>query len=235
MSNAPPEGGRSLRSNSSPTLEGIQKLIEQSTAKILETINTRLDDQANIIQSLVERVEHLERKNEQLELKCKQMEEENSRVQHQQQDIIQEINDRNSRRSNLIISGTQELKSGSVEERRKYDTETVSKVMHYLNLSDDYVVSTQRIGSRNSDSRLLRIVCIDPSKKAEILRQATSLRRSDDFRGIYINPDLTPTQRKEAFTLKAELKRRRQAGENVFIRYGNIVKREELRIFFRGF
>ena len=72
----------------------------------------------------------------------------------------------------------------------------------------------------------MRVVCVDAANKFEILRNSKCLRDSDEFKGIYINPDQTQLQRMEAYNLRQELKQRRAAGEDVLIRRGEIVKKE---------
>ena len=57
----------------------------------------------------------------------------------------------------------------------------------------------------------------------EILRSAATLRNSD-WNRVYITPDLTWQEREKGRQLRAELTRRREAGEdNIHIRQGRIV------------
>ena len=49
------------------------------------------------------------------------------------------------------------------------------------------------------------------------------------FRGVFVNQDLTLIQQKEEKSLREELKLRKSSGENVVIRRGKIVYADENR------
>ena len=64
--------------------------------------------------------------------------------------------------------------------------------------------------------------------KTEILEGAYKLSHTPEWRNIYVAPDRTPKEREEHKMLRDELKRRRQEGEeNIVIRKGKIVKKNE--------
>ena len=56
--------------------------------------------------------------------------------------------------------------------------------------------------------------------------EAKNLRKSEQWKGVYISPDLTPSEREEGKKLRDELKARRARGEQVIIRRGRIVPTE---------
>ena len=88
---------------------------------------------------------------------------------------------------------------------------------------DEILRRIHRIGKQvEGRDRLLRVVCCDEESKIGILRQAKLLSNTS-FKKVYINPDLTKTQREERKRLREELKRRKDVGEDVTIRYGRIV------------
>ena len=104
----------------------------------------------------------------------------------------------------------------------------IEDVLEHLHLSIENIEYAHRLGNRLTGSRPIRAVCIAATKKYEILRRSKSLRHSQTFKDIYINPDLTPLQQKESRLLRIELKQRREIGEDVMIRRGKIVsKRNE--------
>ena len=72
--------------------------------------------------------------------------------------------------------------------------------------------------------RLVRVVCVDRDTKIEALKNAKVLRTLDKYDGIFVNADLTPYQQKEQRNLRQELKRRREANENVKIYRGKIIQ-----------
>ena len=58
----------------------------------------------------------------------------------------------------------------------------------------------------------------------QIIGKAKNLREVEKFRGVFLNPDRTPSQREERRVLVTELKRRRaeEPGKRHFIRGANV-------------
>ena len=141
--------------------------------------------------------------------------------------IMNEVEERERRRPNLIVAGLQEKEVGSVEERKEWDSIKVDELFEELcNFEDSVVSSVYRIGKINSSRpRLLKIICRDVNSKRSLLSKSKYLRDSIDFKNVYLNPDLTPIQQKENKRLREELKARRDRGEDVFIRHGRIVEK----------
>ena len=83
---------------------------------------------------------------------------------------------------------------------------------------------TFRVGKREDGKpRLLIVTLANLEDKMEILRSTATLRNSD-WNRVYITPDLTWKEREKGRQLRAELTRRREAGEdNIHIRQGRIV------------
>ena len=79
--------------------------------------------------------------------------------------------------------------------------------------------------------RLLRVVLRDEDDAKTILYNAKKLRDMPQHSKIFINPDLTPYQQKLNKTLRDELKRTRASGEDVIIRGGKVVPRNEPQTF----
>ena len=79
--------------------------------------------------------------------------------------------------------------------------------------------------------RPLRFTVPDMDTKRNILNVARNLKNHERFSSVFLTPDLTPRQRKEAFELRVERRRREAAGEeNLVIRKGKIVvMRENVR------
>ena len=141
--------------------------------------------------------------------------------------ILNEVEERERRRPNLVIAGLQEKEEGSVEERKKWDAERVDDLFRELNdFTCSVVSSVYRIGKINSSGpRLLKVVCRDVDSKRSLLRKSKDLRDSVTFKNVYVNPDLTPMQQKENKRLRQELRSRRELGEDVIIRQGRIVEK----------
>ena len=95
-----------------------------------------------------------------------------------------------------------------------------------INIGDgtSTICDAVRLGGIRNDGRprLLRVTFRDLNTKREILGKAKLLKRGR-YKNVYINPDLTPEQRKIDSQLRATLKSRKDNGEiNLVIRRGKI-------------
>lgn len=125
----------------------------------------------------------------------------------------------------LIVSGISEHSSGDLKERRQRDIDVIELLAREIGVDDidldPYEVS--RVGRLDCNRpRLLRFKCDKIEARRQFLRNSRNLRKSPEFRSVYINPDLTLLQRKRNFDLRKEVKQRREDGENVGIRRGRI-------------
>ena len=148
--------------------------------------------------------------------------------------ITQEVEDRNRRRHNLIVSGIPEEEQGSVQERREADRSKIGTLMNDLDddWDDDDIAHVHRIGNNVSKGpRLIRVICQKKTVRNDVLRQAKKLRNHPAHKHVYINPDLTVSQRAENKRLRDELKQRRSNGETVVIRNGKVMNKIESRNF----
>ena len=226
--------GRSTRSNSNPqnnlTLADITKLLERCKTEILTSLNSKLDDIANKMTKITNRMDDLDQKMTQVELRCIQVEETSEKLFSA---VIQEVEDRNRRKLNLIVSGIPE-EDGSVEDRKEADRTRIGTLLSDLDKDwdNDVIAHMHRVGNRVSKGpRLIRVICSEETVKKDILRKAKQLRNLPAHSNVYINPDLTLVQRDVNKQLRNELKTRRSQGENVMIRNGKVVDRGNIRNF----
>lgn len=225
---------RTLRSKSNPstaiTLSDIKTLIEKNKDDILVTLKGEIEKQTLLISTLVKQVEDLHKKNLMLEQKCNKLEEDMSRMTTS---VLEELNDQHRRSRNLIISGVPELATGSAEDRKEADTNTVKRILDELvECDDDVVVHAHRVGKiTNGRNRILRVVLRDEYSEYRVLKIARQLKTSKSFKDIFINPDLTLAQRQEGKRLRNEFKRRKDLGEDVRIRYGRVVSKSSSKHF----
>ena len=220
----------------------IKTLIEASKAEILETVLKENDSLRMLVGSLNKRLDDLETTNRNLTTKCKLLEEKctlnvNCVPQRQDdgvlsdEDMIQEARERHARRKFLIVSGLPESTDGNIEERRSKDATKIKEMASALGVKDLELKEVHRIGriSGAPGLRLLRFKCVTIDKKFSLLRSAKTLRSSSSYKGIYINNDLTRAQRLKNKELRMELKRRREAGEEVIIHHGCVVNTKEVK------
>ena len=82
-----------------------------------------------------------------------------------------------------------------------------------------------RLGKKvENKSRPLLVSLDTPSMRGTLLSKSATLRKSEHWKNVFVSPDLTPKEREANRVLRAELKRRKSAGENnLIIRRGKIV------------
>lgn len=200
-----------------------------------EGLATSLNDLKNLTQLLLKRIDALETKNAMVEAKYKQLEE---RIKNSgtTDEICMETTLRHQKRKFLVISGIKENSSGSADERRKSDEESISEILNSLDIRNATFSQTTRIGRPNADrSRLLRFKCPNITMKKEILTKSKNLRSFPKFSEIFISPDLTKLQITKSKELRDQLRRRRDAGEDVIILRNQIVTRDSSAHFKKGF
>jgi hypothetical protein len=226
---------RSGSNASSVSLNDIKSLIESSKTEILSVVKNESDRLKAMIKSFNSRLDEVERKNNLLESRCKTLEEKCTKYEKMcqqketsDQELIDEAMERQRRRKYLIITGLPEPKKGGVDERSTEDRLTVKELASTLGVDDLDPEEVARIGRISRDRpRLLRFKCCSVDEKLSLLRAAKDLRKHAAYRGVYINPDSTRLQRVKNKELRDELKRRREAGEEVIIYRGRIIDKSE--------
>ena len=135
------------------------------------------------------------------------------------------------RQNNIIVSGLVEMEEGTLQERAEHDSRRFLEILDELKSQSVEVKNLQRIGkSRNDGKRLLRVKLGSLSDKYEVLKRA-KIPKHGKFSGIYINPDQTPRQQRISKLLRNELRKRREAGEEVTIFRGKILPTQVVKNF----
>lgn len=214
---------RSTRSNSNNntaiTLTDIKTLIEGSD--ILNALKEGIEDVKKTLTALTKRVDLIDNRTTALEQKLRDL-------QHQQENIFSEIEERDRRKTNIVISGIAEKVDGTLEDRREWDKSEAESVFRDLGqFVEGSISNVFRIGKLSSTKpRLMRIVCSDVKIKRDVLRQAKNLRSMPRHKTVYVNPDMTPMEQSENKRLRDEFQRRRNLGEDIIIRRGKIIPKE---------
>lgn len=137
--------------------------------------------------------------------------------------IMDEIENRESRRNNVVIFGLHE------EEDATEDHNQITELLSTLDVDENATVTKRsfRMGKKGLRPRPVKVIFDSPDKCNLVLRAASRLSKlspDNNFRKVYIKPDLTPEQLMREKKLREELKSRRAAGENVVMRRGKIVR-----------
>jgi gas vesicle protein len=145
-------------------------------------------------------------------------------------DSLREMEDRLSRRSNLIIRGMPEPVCSDHADCEESDARTVSELFQVLDVTPSSPLQIKRIGKIiTGRPRLLKLQFTSQSVRDLALRKSNRLRATK-FGNVYLNKDLTIMQQKEQRILLQELKERRKNNEDVAIKGGKIVQRNDVSL-----
>ena len=139
--------------------------------------------------------------------------------------VLDEIQDKEKRKLNIIIHNLPESTGDTHAVKRKGDEEKFTGMIKEGLKLVVKCANAFRIGkSVENRPRLLLITLTNVDDKMNILRSAAALRSTTEWDNVYITPDLTWQEREKARTLRQELARRKAAGEKFLqIRHGRIV------------
>lgn len=154
------------------------------------------------------------------------------------EDMCQEIEDRDRRRSNLVIFGMPESASENAESRKQYDTTCVSTLLEELDMDPRTAVkdSVIRLGGKisskngknsNAGPRPVKIQMQDPKTCMTVLKRAKHLQntKTEILQNLSIKRDMTPKERQIRKNLVEEMQQREKRGEkNLRIVNQKIVK-----------
>lgn len=129
--------------------------------------------------------------------------------------LFEELNERERRRSNLMIFNVPESQSADVKVRVESDLQAVKQIMNVLGVTVE-IRGVIRIGRRGGTPRPLKLLLSTRDDVLGCLRNRNRLEGTT----YQIGSDLTQKQRLHMKGLKTELKRRVDSGErDLTIRY----------------
>ena len=147
-------------------------------------------------------------------------------------ELLEEIEQREMRRDNIIIFGLPEVFGKSLGERHQHDVMSTQEMFQTVGLSNVQTVEVRRIGKIvNGKVRPLRVKLRDRVLQYEIINKSKDLRKSHRYKNVFISRDLTKEQQQEQYKLRQELKRQRDAGADVVIYNNEVRLRDSLRNF----
>lgn len=218
-------------------MKELHSLIQNTRVEIIQTFRDELDQLTHTMTTVKDNVLELQKSNELLKKKSEEMEKElNSfREQHMHtlNEITYEVEERERRKLNIVVSGLPESPSDSADERKQHDLTQCEMLLSTLNISNpESIQHIHRIGLvKQQKPRLLKLKCNTIEEKIAILRKSIELRLHSNYKGIYINPDRTSLQRILHKKLREELFQRKNNGEDVMILRDRVVVRRNNRNF----
>ena len=126
---------------------------------------------------------------------------------------IKEEEEKRARINHLIVFGLIEQEGIDSKEGRERDAGKVVDMLKFLgtNLSDDVVLSTDRLGKKKASGvRPLLVKVKDERTKWYVISKGKLLKQGSDWEGVFIAPDLTQNERKNELKLRSDLKKCRE-------------------------
>lgn len=132
-------------------------------------------------------------------------------TQPNNEDIVNEIYERQRKSKNIMIFNVREAESNS----RDSDLSVVSEIFKDITSDEIQINNVQRIGKKNKNgARALKIVLEDAQDALFLIRNKSKI---DKKRKVYLAADQTPMQLSQLKSLKDELATRSERGENNLI------------------
>ena len=129
--------------------------------------------------------------------------------------IAREMEERGLRKCNIVIHG---LKDG--------DEHLVNELIRQIDDSIETAEKPIRLGAVTNKSRPLLVKLKTEREKWKIIGKSLRvMKENNKYKGVYVNPDLTKSERDEQYSLRQKLRERRDSGEDVIIKRGLIVPR----------
>ena len=140
--------------------------------------------------------------------------------------IVSEMDDRFSRKSNIIIRGMPEPEGNSLSDMKQKEMANFHELLDQAKTVINSSIEMRRLGKVDKEKpRLLKIQFECRKDRDNVLRNSKLLRKTR-FNNVFVDPDRTPSQQKEHRALIEEMKERRSRNEDVVIRGNRVVPRE---------
>ena len=217
------------------TLDDVRALMIEMKEEILQCVKIDFEKLHASLQSVNDRISNFEnglafykevqeRQNEEIEtlkttISC--LERDTLSLKH---DILQEMEERDVRRNNVMVFGLPEVYDATdIEDQKSFDKNALNEMFTHICMKDVEMLDTYRIGkSLKGKPRPIKVKLANREQKHQILRRSRSLRNSSTYQNVFINSDKTKLEQRQWLELRKELRARRAVGENVIISDGKI-------------
>ena len=149
-------------------------------------------------------------------------------------EVKEELLEKESRKSNIIIYGVPEANNSDRETRLAHEKNKIKEITDEIAVTDINVVDSFRLGRYDPSKkgpRPLKIKLESHHQQLNVLKAARLLSSSkiENMKKIYIKKDLTQKERQDYQKLREALKAREAKGEtDLIIINGQIVKKRKL-------
>lgn len=233
---------RSTRSNSQTTDSSSPVTLQdmfQLKNDMLTSIKQEFSSLRNCIQALDSRIGNLENSFEFFRTVQSKQQTEINEIKHalanlelSKSELLDEVEDRERRRNNIVLFGLPEQESGTADERKKQDKKLLHDVFDAIDCEEVQIGSFHRLGKlAEGKSRPVKVILRTREGKTEVLQNSRSLKDTDFFEHVFISNDKTKLQQSEWNNLRKQLAARKEAGEDVIIYGGKVVLRSSVSNF----
>jgi len=186
------------------TMDKVHKRVEEQVDKLVETVGKNPPIDSHLMYDYVE---------DAVLLKLQEDREEAEEIQ--------------KRANNVIIHGLKEP-GADCPDTTAEDENQIVNMLHAIKCDDVSVTTSVRLGKKKEEQdgqpggpRPVKLTLSSTEQKEKMIRQAKNLMNTKSLEMVFIQPDLTPKQRKKRQELVKELKQRKAAGEKDLIIVSN--------------
>ena len=121
-------------------------------------------------------------------------------VKEVKDEITVEKKDQEERAENIVIHGVPESEKPTGQEKKEEDADTVLRIAREIGVEIKGAVEAKfRAGQRRAEKpRPIIVKVTDGETRTALLRKAHLLKRKEEWKTVYVQPDLTFKQREEA-------------------------------------
>ena len=185
--------------------------------KQMSAFELRLEKSELENRALKEKIEKMEAQTDQVRSKVGSMEKEietgmETAKKEVKEEMSMEKKEIEERASNLVVYGLKESEKEEAKDRKEEDDKKVKEMMEEIGVEVKGKVETKfRAGKKAEDGKPRPVIVKveDDETREMMLKNARRLARKDDWRSVFVSPDLTWKQREEA--RKEEKKLREEA------------------------
>jgi len=198
--------------------------------EILKEMSAERNNMETKLTEEVTKTLEVERKNVEKTLEDRKINQNSKDVEEILNDRLKEEEEKKKRSKNLLIFGVEESAGVASTESNQKDKEAINKIMNLLKINENLTIT--RLGKKKENSiRPLLVTAKDERTKWHIISKGKMLKESEEYKKVYISPDLTQNERKNEAILKMTLKTRREEsaknddGRSWTIKKGKVIEK----------
>ena len=188
--------------------------------KQMSVIEARLEKSELENKALKEKIEKMEAQTDQVKVKVGNMEKEietgmETAKKEVKEEMSMERKEMEEKANNLVVYGLKESEKEDANDRKEEDSEKVRKMAEEIGVEVEGKMEVKfRAGKKleGGKSRPLIVRIENDETREQLLTHARRLARKDDWRNVFVSPDLTWKQREEA---RKEEKRLREEADRM--------------------